>query len=133
MKRSESCGRELALWSIYAEDMEGDASSVLVSNDECPVSPESLSFSRHLIDGVRDRREEIDGIIRRHLRNWTMDRLRAIDRCILRIAVYEMVYFKKTPPKVIFDEYIELAKKYGDKDSGTFVNGLLNAVCEEFG
>lgn len=133
MKRSESCGRELALLSIYAEDMEGDASSVLANNDEWPVLPESLSFSRQLIDGVKNNREEIDGIIRRHLRNWTIKRLRAIDRCILRIAVYEMVYLKKTPPKVVFDEYIELAKKYGDKDSGTFVNGLLNTVYEELG
>ncbi len=86
-----------------------------------------------LFEGMNRQKRDIDQTISSYLRNWTLERIRAVDRCLLRVAVYEMLYYRKTPARVIFDEYIELAKRYGDTDSGNFVNAVLDAVYKDKG
>jgi len=73
-------------------------------------------------------RADIDQTIQKNAEHWTTERMAAVDLNVLRIATFEMVYAKETPSKVIIDEAIEIAKKYGNENSGAFVNGILDAI-----
>ena len=87
-----------------------------------------VPFARELVDGVLSRQKEIDEKIESHSLNWRLHRMSAIDRNILRIAVFELLYLDDIPPKVSINEAIEIAKTYGDKNSPAFVNGILDQV-----
>lgn len=91
---------------------------------------EQDSFLKQLIYGTIEHLETIDGIIIHHLENWTMERLANVDRNILRIAIYEMKYVKDIPFSVSINEAIEIAKRFGDENSGRFINGILSKVKE---
>ncbi|MCX7944782.1 MAG: transcription antitermination factor NusB [Deltaproteobacteria bacterium] len=129
--RPESRARERAFLCAYAVDMKGSISPDIIKELQKDDSEEVKSFSDMLFTGMSSRIPQIDNIIGRHLKNWTVERLSSVDRSLLRVAVYEMLYYKKTPPKVIFDEYVELAKRYGDTDSGSFVNAVLDAIYKD--
>ena len=90
----------------------------------------SFSYAQKLLNGVEQNSQEIDERIRRHAENWRLERMPMIDRNILRLAVYEMLYESSVPKVVIVDEAIELAKKFGSENSGRFVNGLLDGVLK---
>jgi len=81
-----------------------------------------------LTEGTRTHRTEIDALITEQVEHWSPSRLALVDRNILRLAVYELLYREDTPPKVVINEAIEIAKTYGGEDSGGFVNGILDAV-----
>jgi N utilization substance protein B len=87
-------------------------------------------FVETLCRGVAERRSELDALIVPHLTGWSLDRLASIDRVILRAALYELRYLP-TPPGAVINEAVELAKRYGTEDSGSFVNGVLGAVFRE--
>lgn len=91
---------------------------------------ESFEYARRLVEGTLDHREEIDAQIRRQAVNWRLERMSAVDRNILRLAVYELLHEDDVPKVVVLDEAIELAKKYGAEDSGRFVNGLLDGLMK---
>lgn len=91
---------------------------------------DSFSYARLLVEGSLEHGEQIDDIIRRQAENWRLERMPAIDRNILRLALYEMLYQQQVPPVVIVDEAIELAKKFGSEQSGRFVNGLLDGILK---
>ncbi|MDT2045517.1 N utilization substance protein B [Priestia aryabhattai] len=86
-------------------------------------------FLEKLVLGVANNQEEIDGILRDHLEKWTLDRVATVDRTILRMAVYEMKYEEEIPGNVTMNEAIELAKVFGDDQSGRFINGVLSKVA----
>jgi len=88
----------------------------------------SFDYACSLVRGTYEHREEIDELIRQQAENWRLERMSAIDRNILRLAIYEMLYESSVPQVVIVDEAIELAKKFGTESSGRFVNGLLDGV-----
>jgi len=90
----------------------------------------SMEYARQLVSGTVEKGEEIDERIRRHAENWRLERMPAIDRNILRLAIYEMLYQPKVPRIVIVDEAIELAKKFGSEHSSRFINGLLDGVLK---
>lgn len=87
-------------------------------------------FVASLCRGAAEHGAELDILIVRHLSGWTLDRLASIDRVILRMALYELRYLP-TPPGVVMNEAVELAKRYGTDDSGAFVNGVLGAIFRE--
>lgn len=91
---------------------------------------DSFSYAQKLLAGVDENSEEIDERIRQHAENWRLERMPVIDRSILRLAVYEMLFESSIPKIVIVDEAIELAKKFGSENSGRFVNGLLDGVLK---
>jgi len=95
-----------------------------------PQIEESFDYARRLLTGVEEHAETIDEQIRRHAENWRLERMPVIDRNILRLAIYEMLFESKVPKVVIVDEAIELAKKFGSENSGRFVNGLLDGVLK---
>jgi transcription antitermination protein NusB len=88
-------------------------------------------FALDLISGVRGNLESIDRVIQQVAQNWTLGRMTPIDRSILRLATYEVLFQPDTPPKVAIDEAIELAKRFGTSESARFVNGLLDRIVTD--
>jgi N utilization substance protein B len=86
------------------------------------------SFAATLITGTVQNKNLIDKIIEKYLHNWTIDRMALVDRNILRLATFELLVFVETPVNVIINEAIEIAKEFSTKDSGRFVNGLLDQI-----
>jgi transcription antitermination protein NusB len=92
---------------------------------------DAFVYAQTLVRGTVDHREEIDALIRGQADNWRLERMPAVDRNILRLAIYEMLYESETPKLVVVDEAIELAKKFGSEQSGRFVNGLLDGLLKQ--
>jgi N utilization substance protein B len=90
----------------------------------------TLDFARRCISGVIERREELDSIIARHAQKWRIGRMAKVDRNILRLGVYEIVYAGDIPARVAVNEAVELAKRFGTDESGSFVNGILDSVLK---
>lgn len=88
-------------------------------------------FADPLIQGVLEHRAEIDAVIVKHARNWSLERMAAVDRNILRLAVFEMLHREDIPPVVSINEAVDIAKKFSTHDSGKFVNGILDKVKGE--
>ncbi len=89
---------------------------------------EMREFSRALVENVLAHKEEIDSAIQFVSEHWRVSRMAVIDRCILRMAVSELVFDKDIPPAIVINEAIEIAKKYSSTKSATFINGILDAV-----
>ena len=128
--RKRTKARELALQALYQFDLRGeevrpDVDDLLARATE---DAEVLDFARALIDGAWLKRAEIDKAIEAAARNWEMRRMAAIDRNILRMATYELLYVAEIPPLVTINEAIDMAKKYSTKKSGHFVNGILDHI-----
>ncbi|CAG7642198.1 transcription antitermination factor NusB [Paenibacillus allorhizosphaerae] len=135
--------RELALQSLYQIEMNGvtpaEAVSIVVeearTDDEAQltrerdqISPEHIT---ELVEGTLSHKQPIDGLLLDYLKGWQMDRLSRVDREILRLATYEMVFRDDVPPKVVVNEAIEMAKHFGTDDSGKFVNGVLGKMIKD--
>lgn len=88
-------------------------------------------FADPLIRGAVEHREEADTIIKKHTKNWELHRIAAVDRNILRLAIYEMLHRDDIPPIVSINEAVDIAKKFSTQDSGKFVNGILDKVKGE--
>lgn len=97
--------------------------------EDFKVSPDTHSYIKKLVQGVFNQMPEIDAMITEHSENWSVERLPATDRAVLRLSVYELKYMD-TPRKVVLNEAIELAKEYGTENSGRFVNGLLDKISQ---
>ena len=88
------------------------------------------AFAHHLIQGVLQHRQEVDSIISKYAPSWPVEQLPAVDRGILRIAIYELLIDSGTPHKVAINEAVELAKTFGGENSPKFINGVLGSVME---
>ena len=96
-----------------------------------PAKPRVREFAQPLIDGMNAHLGEIDERIRRYAQNYQVRRISAVDRNVLRLAIYEMLFRDDIPPVVSINEAIELAKKFGGAESGRFVNGILDRVKDD--
>lgn len=85
-------------------------------------------FTSFLVEGIVAHSEKLDEPIKKYARNWDLDRMAIIDRNVLRLGIFELLYVIDIPPKVSINEAVELAKKFGDLDSAKFVNGILDSV-----
>jgi len=92
------------------------------------LKPENEKYLQELIWGMWENREKIDELIDRFALDWTVDRLSRVDRAILRLAVYELLYCQDIPASVSINEAVELCKKYSGPQSGPFVNGILGTI-----
>jgi len=90
--------------------------------------PKNLPFFMELVTGVMNHKAQIDRIIERFSNNWKISRMSCVDRNILRIAVYEMLFRRDIPPKVSINEGIDVGKKFGTDESGAFINGILDSI-----
>jgi len=130
-KRRE--GREAAVQYLYQLDIHGDRSADLRAGFwNLRDSAEKVrGFAEQLIAGVNAHLPEVDERIKKYVLNFEIGRLAAVDRNVLRLAIYEMLHCMDTPPIVAINEAIEIAKKFGGEDSGRFVNGILDKVKTE--
>jgi N utilization substance protein B len=92
---------------------------------------EADEFLKRLVLGVLEHRQELDRLIEQYSENWRLDRINIIERNILRMALFELLYCEEIPPKVTINEAIDLGKRYGSGDSGGFINGILDRIQNE--
>jgi N utilization substance protein B len=122
--------REVTLQVLYALDVQKidlkEAVELFWAHFD--ASEEALKFSSLLIEGAWNNREQIDTLISGSSENWTMARMARVDKSILRMAVYELLFCHDIPPKVTLNEAIDLGKVFGSENSGSFINGILDAL-----
>lgn len=138
IKTARRAARELALNIIYQVDATGvpfdeALETALEFSDLSDVhkAEEAREYARLIATGVRSKRSELDEIIAALAQDWSIDRQPAVDRNILRIALYEIKFVDTVPSVVAVDEAVELAKKYSTAESGKFVNGILAGYLRE--
>jgi N utilization substance protein B len=122
-RRSEARERALAL--LYEADSKGLAPRAVLA--ALPAPADELAVL--LVEGVEDRRPELDDLISEHARGWTLERMPVVDRTVLRVALFELLARPDVPTAVVIDEAVELAKRFSTDDSGRFVNGMLSAIA----
>ena len=127
-KRRKS--RELALQVLYQIDMDnGDVEEKFnLFWRHFNHSDELKEFSHKIVEGVCQRKEEIDELIEKHSEHWRLQRMTIVDRNVLRSAVFELMCCPDIPTKVILNEAVELGKKFGSEKTGPFINGILDRV-----
>ena len=127
--------RELALKFLYQFELNGgDLDEQIKLFLERNSSQEDVAnFMKELVVSLIDKMEEIDEIIQKFSDHWILDRMTVIDRNILRMGACELLFNFSTPPKVVINEAIDIAKKYGNEDSPEFINGVLDKVYKEIG
>ena len=94
-----------------------------------PAREASWLYAREIVDGIVDHRDDIDESIVTHSRDWKLERMPTVDRALLRIAAWEILYNDEVPTAVAIDEAVELAKEFSTDDSGAFVHGVLARVA----
>jgi N utilization substance protein B len=119
--------RERAFGLLYEAETKDVDPSALVA--ELPVRPED--FTVELVEGVEAHRAELDDTIRRFSRDWKLERMPALDRAVLRLAIFELQFRPEIPTGAVITEAVELAKRFSTEESGRFVNGMLSAVAGE--
>lgn len=130
-KRRKS--REFALQVLYQlEITKQDAIKTLAQFWENFSPGEGRNeFGEQIVLGVMEHCQEIDRLIKQYSKNWRLDRMTIIDRNILRMAIFELLYCKEIPPKVTLNEAVDLGKRFGSEDSGSFINGILDRIQNE--
>ena len=125
--------RIIALQALFEIDMT-DHDPVTVLNErfaEKELPPEGESFARTLVMGAIEHRAEIDALIERVAPEWPVEQIAGVDRAILRVAVFEIVFGEQATPKIAINEAVELAKLFGSDSSRRFVNGALGALVAQ--
>jgi N utilization substance protein B len=121
-------GRELALQMLYQREIAGtDVEDMFSSFDELQQAPPATrEFAVDLVRGVISKLSELDSHLVDQADHWRLERMAAVDRNILRLALYELMFEGGTPPAVVIDEAVEIAKRFGSERSSQFVNGVLD-------
>jgi N utilization substance protein B len=123
--------RELALQTLYSVEVgRHEPAQALADVAEGADLGEDRAFVRDLVLGTLESSEECDSVIVPLLQGWTIERLPTLDRLLLRMGVYELRHRRETPPAVVINEAVELAKKFSTEDSGRFVNGVLDRASK---
>jgi transcription antitermination factor NusB len=125
--------RELALQVLFhMEYNPGDPGESFERVCESFGPPRDVrAYSREVVVGVWENKGTLDRLIRGSSKNWRVERMSRVDRNILRMAIYEVLYRKDVPPKVSIDEAVELGKQYGTEESGAFINGILDHIYNQ--
>lgn len=120
--------RTWALQALFAMDFNPTSPDQALAHLLRDKNPDEKSrrFATELTQGVRANIEQLDAIISRHASNWNLCRINAVDRNIMRMALFEILHQPDTPPIVAINEAVELAKRFGSDESGKFVNGILD-------
>lgn len=131
--RARTKAREVALCSFYQAEISKISFRKALENflENYPQSQEVVDFASLLVEGVGKNLSYLDEIIKKYVENWEIERLAIIDKNILRMGIFELLFLDDIPPKVSINEAIELAKKFGDVDSARFVNGVLDRIYKE--
>jgi N utilization substance protein B len=130
-KRRKS--REFTLQVLYQLDITKQEATKTLTQFQENYLPNGRrdDFVERLVLGVQEHRKEIDQLIKKYSEHWRLDRMTLIDRNILRMATFELLYCEEIPPKVTLNEAIDLGKRFGSEDSGSFINGILDRIQNE--
>jgi transcription antitermination protein NusB len=122
--------RELAMQALFYMDMSQDDSNEMLERfcDNFSPPEKMVPFFLKLVKGVIQGKGEIDSILERFSDNWKLSRMSCVDRNTMRIAVYELLYCHDIPYKVSINEAIDMGKKFGTRESGAFINGILDSI-----
>jgi len=126
--------REVALQFLYQLDLGGDHDPAPYERDfwaRHPVDAETRAYAEALVRGTKLNQAKIDQLIAQVAEHWDLERMAVVDRNILRVAAYELLWHAETPAKVTINEAIDIAKKFGTKESGRFINGILDRIHKE--
>ena len=131
---SRTMAREVAMKLAYSRLLGGEDTPNAVlekSGIQEPFDAEDSAFAEQIVAGVEAQVEELDALIASHAIDWTIDRIARVDLCILRVALYEMLYRSDVPSGAAINEAVELAKRFGGEKSYAFINGILGVVARE--
>ena len=122
--------RELAMQALFYMDINNDSSRELVERfcQNFSPSPKAMPFFLKLVSGVLEAKPQIDVLIERFSKNWKIHRMSLVDRNVMRIAVYELLYCIDIPSKVSINEAVDVGKKFGSDESGAFINGIIDSI-----
>lgn len=124
--------RERALQILFQYDIHGKPGLWLdVFWKENEATDEVRAFAERLVDGVLEKKPELDVLIGKYATNWKVSRMPIVDRNILRAGIYELLWMDDVPAKVTLNEAVELAKSFGDDEASKFVNGILDKVLNQ--
>ena len=127
--------REIAFRAAYQADVTGDpidrCLEEILEDIEQAADPETKEFASSLVSTLALHQPEIDSVVSRIAKNWSLSRMAATDRSVIRLAAAELLYHAEVPVRVTLDEAIEIAKKYGMETSGAFVNGILDRLAHD--
>ena len=123
--------RRVALDILFQADVRGESSADALQDWAADVDRAVPAFALELVLGVAEHLDELDRIIGDHAHDWTVHRMAAVDRTILRLATYELLHRPDVPPSAAINEAVEAAKELSTEDSGRFVNGVLGAIARE--
>jgi len=98
--------------------------------DPQKVDTPAVSFARRLFEGTIDNASTLDPMLSEHAKNWRIERMAAVDRNVLRVALFELLHHPETPPAVVINEALEIARRFSGEDSAEFVNGVLDAILK---
>ena len=131
--RKRTQAREYALQILYQIDVRNDPEDKILVDfwKNIETEPEISDFAAKLVIGTIRNKKKIDEMISKYASNWKLSRMAVIDRNVLRMAAYELLFCEDIPPKVSINEAVDLAKKFGDTESGKFVNGILDKINKE--
>src|SRR5262245_1615725 len=132
---ARSSGREAALQMLFAlEAGGGEAERVIAAFwRETPGDPEGRTYADEAVRGVASELTHLDEAIRKASTNWRLERMARVDRNVLRLGAWELAQSAEVPRAVILDEAVELAKRFGSEESGSFVNGVLDRIASDLG
>lgn len=136
LKRMRKRTREIAMELLYQSTMNEKNIEELVDdyfedNHEDLREDTDIKYLEEVLNGVNDKREELDSIIEKYLVNWKIQRVSKINLSILRLSTYEILYMQGIPENVSIFEAVEIAKKYSDETSGAFINGVLDKIAHQ--
>ena len=133
---SRKYSREIILQKLYRDefhthfDKKNQKSLQFVFGDKM-LNSEDNQYALNILNGIKSNRKNIDKVINKYVKNWRQDRISLVDLNIMRIAVFEILFLLETPNKVALNEAVELAKKFGEKKSASFINGILDQILKK--
>ena len=125
--------REFAMQMLYQWELGGNTPEQVAGSFFCERKPdgEVEAFARELFQGAVNNATKLDEVLRAHAQNWRLERMAAVDRSILRLAIYELIHHPEIPPRAVINEALEIARRFSGVDSVEFVNGILDSVLKQ--
>ncbi|MDD6795302.1 MAG: transcription antitermination factor NusB [Clostridiaceae bacterium] len=129
-KRSREKAMELAFGMELSKETPAEVLEMFIESDDLNQREFDIEYIKKVLEGITENKESLDNLIKENLQNWKIERVAKINLTILRLGILEMKYFEDVPGKVAVNEALELAKKYSDEKSVSFINGVLDKILK---